>query len=101
VLQFAPDKNAIGSFDLDGRSFTDHRIRLQAGDMVYVFSDGYADQFGGPKGKKFLYRRFRELLVEVSALPTDEQRDRINAGFNAWRGAHEQVDDILVIGIRA
>jgi serine phosphatase RsbU (regulator of sigma subunit) len=69
--------------------------------MVYVFSDGYADQFGGPKGKKFLYRRFRELLVEISTLPTDDQRDRINSAFNTWRGAHEQVDDILVIGIRA
>jgi serine phosphatase RsbU (regulator of sigma subunit)/HAMP domain-containing protein len=101
VLLFAPDKNAIGSFDLDGKSFTDHRIKLQQGDMVYIFSDGYADQFGGPKGKKFLYRRFRELLVEISTHPTERQRGLLQEAFNAWRGAHEQVDDILVIGMRA
>ncbi len=101
VLPFAPDKNAIGSFDLTGHAFTDHRIRLQSGDMVYIFSDGYPDQFGGPKGKKFLYRRFRELLVEISTYPVDRQRNMLNDEFNAWRGAHEQVDDILVIGMRA
>jgi len=101
VLHFAPDKNAIGSFDLDGKHFTDHRIKLLAGDMVYVFSDGYADQFGGPKGKKFLYRRFRELLVEISALDMETQRSKVHEAFNTWRGAHEQVDDILVIGVRA
>lgn len=69
--------------------------------MVYIFSDGYADQFGGPKGKKFLYRRFRELLVDISTHPTERQRTLLNDAFNAWRGAHEQVDDILVIGMRA
>jgi serine phosphatase RsbU (regulator of sigma subunit) len=100
VLQFAPDKNAIGSFELNGFSFTDHRIRLEQGDMIYVFSDGYADQFGGPKGKKYLYRRFRELLVSVSLEPTVVQRERIHAEFSTGRGAHEQVDDILVIGVR-
>ncbi|MBK8499007.1 MAG: SpoIIE family protein phosphatase [Flavobacteriales bacterium] len=101
VLPFSPDKNAIGSLELTGHTFTDHRIRLQSGDMVYIFSDGYADQFGGPKGKKFLYRRFRELLVEISPQPADRQRNLLNDAFNAWRGAHEQVDDILVIGMRA
>ena len=101
ILHFAPDKSAIGSFDLDGRVFTDHRIRLETGDMVYIFSDGYADQFGGPKGKKYLYRRFRELLVEISVHPPERQRVLLNDAFNAWRGAHEQVDDILVIGMRA
>jgi len=101
VRLFAPDKNAIGSFDLDGKSFTDHHIELRPGDMVYIFSDGYADQFGGPKGKKFLYRRFRELLLEISNHPVDHQRDMLQNAFNGWRGAHEQVDDILVIGMRA
>jgi len=51
VLRFHPDKRPIGSFDLEGQEFTDHRILLEQGDMVYIFSDGYADQFGGPKGK--------------------------------------------------
>lgn len=101
VLQFPPDKNPIGSFDLEGRSFTDHRITLLPGDMVYVFSDGYADQFGGEKGKKFLYRRFRELLVEISPHPPARQQQLLQDAFNNWRGGHEQVDDILVIGMRA
>ncbi|MBP6311965.1 MAG: SpoIIE family protein phosphatase [Flavobacteriales bacterium] len=101
VLQFTPDKNAIGSYDLDGTQFTDHRITLMEGDMVYIFSDGYADQFGGEKGKKFLYRRFRELLVSIAKEPTHLQRDQLQDAFMGWRGNHEQVDDILVIGMRA
>lgn len=101
LFTFAPNKTAIGSFDLNGATLTEHRIELRPNDMVYVFSDGYADQFGGPKGKKFLYRRFRELLVEISSQPTDRQRMLLHDAFNAWRGAHEQVDDILVMGVRA
>lgn len=101
VLRFTPDKRPIGSFDLEGHSFTDHRIKLEQGDMVYIFSDGYADQFGGPKGKKFLYKRFRDLLLEVSRFPIERQRSMLDEAFKGWRGAHEQVDDILVIGMRA
>ena len=101
VMHFAPDKRPIGSFDLEGKGFTDHRIKLEAGDMVYIFSDGYADQFGGPKGKKFLYRRFRELLMEISRFPIERQQSMLDEAFRGWRGAHEQVDDILVMGMRA
>ncbi len=101
VMMFSPDKNAIGSFDLNGKGFTDHRIQLEPGDMVYIFSDGYADQFGGEKGKKFLYRRFRDLLLEISGKPVEEQREALQEAFNRWRGGHEQVDDILVMGMRA
>lgn len=101
LIQYAPDKNAIGSFELNGQGFTDHRIELESGDMVYVFSDGYADQFGGPKGKKYLYRRFRSLLLEISKEPLERQRSLLQEEFNKWRGGHEQVDDILVMGMRA
>ncbi|MBL7956446.1 MAG: SpoIIE family protein phosphatase [Flavobacteriales bacterium] len=101
TLTFEPNKAAIGSNELGEKEFLEHRIELREGDMVYAFSDGYADQFGGPKGKKFLYRRFRELLVEVSGHAPDRQRRMLHDAFNAWRGAHEQVDDILVIGLRA
>jgi serine phosphatase RsbU (regulator of sigma subunit)/HAMP domain-containing protein len=101
VVQFTPDKMPIGGFELQGRAFTDHRIQLRKGDVVYIFSDGYADQFGGPKGKKFLYRRFRELLVEIHGLPMERQKIMLLEALNQWKGAHEQVDDILVIGMRA
>jgi serine phosphatase RsbU (regulator of sigma subunit) len=101
VLQYTPDKVAIGSSELPAGSFTDHRIELQKGDVVYLFSDGYADQFGGPQGKKFMYRRFRELLQEIHELPMEDQRAALVDAFTRWRGGHEQVDDILVIGLRA
>lgn len=101
VLRFVPDKHPIGSFELEGKEFTDHRIELEEGDMVYIFSDGYADQFGGPKGKKFLYKRFRDLLLQISNYPADSQSGMLEEAFRGWRGVHEQVDDILVIGMRA
>jgi len=101
VLQYSPDKMPIGGFELQGKAFTDHNIQLQKGDVVYIFSDGYADQFGGPRGKKFLYRRFRELLVEIHGLPMERQKIMLLEALNQWKGAHEQVDDILVIGMRA
>lgn len=101
VLRFQPDKRPIGSFEMDGQDFTDHRILLEQGDMVYLFSDGYADQFGGPKGKKFLYKRFRDLLLEISRYPAERQSSMLEEAFRGWRGVHEQVDDILVIGMRA
>jgi serine phosphatase RsbU (regulator of sigma subunit) len=101
VVPFPPDKRPIGGFDLGDQGFTDHRIQLRKGDVIYIFSDGYADQFGGPKGKKFLYRRFRELLVSIHDKPMDRQKGMLLEALNQWRGAQEQVDDILVIGMRA
>ncbi len=101
IEQFAPDKMPIGGFDLGEHTFLDHHIELRRGDTVYLFSDGYADQFGGPKGKKFLYRRFRELLLQVSAEPMERQKIMLANSLREWRGAQEQVDDILVMGMRA
>ncbi len=101
ITQYTPDKRPIGGFDLGDKSFTDHRIQLHRGDVVYIFSDGYADQFGGPKGKKFLNRRFRELLIAIHDKPMDRQKSLLLEELNKWRGAQEQVDDILVMGMRA
>lgn len=95
------DKVSIGSYEQGEGAFTEHRMQLEPGDMVYVFSDGYPDQFGGPKGKKFLYRQFRELLMRIASLPVEQQKRTLQETLNAWKGAHEQVDDILVIGVRA
>ncbi|QQR88070.1 MAG: SpoIIE family protein phosphatase [Flavobacteriales bacterium] len=101
LIEYNPDKIPIGGAELDGRNFTDHRIRLQRGDVFYIFSDGYPDQFGGPRGKKFLYKRFRELLLTISDRPMERQRTMLLEALNEWKGVHEQVDDILVIGVRA
>ena len=73
---------------------------MEKGDGVYIFSDGYADQFGGERGKKFMYKKFRNLLVEIKDLPAQQQRKILNQKFEEWRGIYEQVDDVLVIGVK-
>ena len=68
--------------------------------MIYVFSDGYQDQFGGPKNRKYMSGRFKKLLVKVSSLSCEEQHKTLDEEFAKWKGSNEQVDDICVIGIR-
>ncbi|MDG2369226.1 MAG: SpoIIE family protein phosphatase [Flavobacteriales bacterium] len=94
------DKFAIGSFNPYTKSFATHKIPLLAGDIVYVFSDGYADQFGGLKGKKYMYKQFRETLLSIKDLPMEEQRLALDNKIETWKGSYEQVDDILIIGVQ-
>lgn len=100
LIQYKADKFPVGAFVGEKRKFTNNSIDLKKGDMVYIFSDGYADQFGGPKGKKFMAGNFRTLLLEASQLPAEQQRLRLNETIESWRGELEQVDDILIIGIK-
>jgi len=101
ITRYKGDRFPIGAFDgSQPQSFTNNEIDLREGDCLYLFSDGYADQFGGLDGKKFMYRRFEELLVEVSALPMDKQKEMLNKRLMKWKGSNDQVDDILVIGIK-
>jgi serine phosphatase RsbU (regulator of sigma subunit) len=81
--------------------FETHKISLVKGDMVYLFSDGYADQFGGYEGKKFKYRRFRHMLLNIHKMPLEDQKAYLDESIEAWKGTNEQVDDILIIGIKA
>jgi len=99
LLQIKPDKQPIGKYD-DSKPFTKHEMDLEKGDVIYTFSDGYADQFGGPKGKKFMYRPFRELLLSIHTKPMSEQHDLLMNAFEEWRGKMEQIDDVCVIGVR-
>jgi serine phosphatase RsbU (regulator of sigma subunit) len=102
ITELKPDKQAIGN-DSDhkhDKKFTNQIFSLEKGDCIYLFTDGYADQFGGPKGKKFGYRNFQNLLVEISGLPMNEQKTRIHQEHLDWKKTLEQVDDICVIGIR-
>ena len=101
-IEIKADKQAIGA-DTDNaevKVFTNHVIPLQKGDCIYLFTDGYADQFGGPLGKKFKYKKFQELLVEIQDNTTEEQKHILNYHHEQWKGDLEQVDDILVIGVR-
>ena len=94
------DKRSIGFFRGKGLPFTNHTIEYKKGDTFYIFTDGYADQFGGPKGKKFKYRQFQELLITSIQEPLQKQEEILTEIFNEWKGNLEQVDDICVIGVR-
>lgn len=94
------DKIPIGAGFTENPEFTNNVIHLQHGDCIYLFSDGYADQFGGPKGKKFKYSRFKEILVEIHSKDMNEQHDILNSMIEGWQGDLEQIDDVCVIGIR-
>ena len=94
------DKFPIGAGFSQNPEFTNNHIQLHEGDCIYLFSDGYADQFGGPKGKKFKYSRFKEILVEIHQKEMPEQHDILNALIEEWQGDLEQIDDVCVIGIK-
>ncbi len=99
LIEIKGDKMPVGEHVLDDQPFTTHHAEIEEGDMLFLFSDGYADQFGGEKGKKFMYRRFKELLIENAEKDLEFQKQKLTDAFEAWKADHEQVDDILVIGI--
>tara|TARA_Y100000589_G_scaffold277537_1_gene272581 strand:+ start:22711 stop:25935 length:3225 start_codon:yes stop_codon:yes gene_type:complete len=98
--KFDADKRPIGGSVDAEFSFHSHLIQINTGDTVYMFSDGFPDQFGGPKNKKFMVKNFRKLLLSVYQLPVEKQKEQILNTFKEWKGDNEQVDDILVIGIK-
>lgn len=94
------DKMPVGINAIDEESFSNHSVRLISNDMVYIFSDGFADQFGGKYGKKFKYRPLKELLIEISDQDLHLQKEILEDKFYKWKGKEEQVDDILLFGIK-
>lgn len=100
LLEFVADKMPIGKHDKQNISFTKHQIGLLKGDIIYAFTDGYADQFGGVKGKKFKYANMKKLLLNNSTREMDIQRELLNNELQAWKGDLEQIDDICIIGIK-
>jgi serine phosphatase RsbU (regulator of sigma subunit)/Tfp pilus assembly protein PilF len=99
LIEYKPDKMPIGFRDTE-EAFTNHIIQVEKGDMLYVFSDGYRDQFGGPDGKRFMIRNFRNLLLEVHEKEPEIQKLILEETLDKWIEKTEQIDDILVIGIR-
>jgi serine phosphatase RsbU (regulator of sigma subunit) len=101
ILEFKPDKQPIGEPFSDVFSgFTNNEFQLQKEDSIYIFSDGYIDQFGGPDKRKFMSKRFKETLINISALPMSQQKDKLLDIFKNWKEATIQIDDVLVIGVK-
>lgn len=100
LREFKANKFPIGNAQQERGIFTNHEIDFVKGDTFYIFTDGYADQFGGDHGKKFMMRRFQELILQINEKSMSEQERILNESIEAWKKDHEQVDDILVIGIR-
>ena len=95
------NKYPVGGAQLDSeRIFTTHVRTLKENDTIYMFTDGYADQFGGEKGKKFMVKRFHDILLGINKLNISDQRNELESQFNNWKGNYEQVDDVLVIGLK-
>ncbi len=100
LLQHEANKFPIGKFIGEKQNFTNNTLQLQKNDQLFIFSDGYADQFGGPKGKKFMVGSFRKLLKSITPLDVKKQKETLNTTLNNWQGEQEQVDDVLVIGVK-
>jgi serine phosphatase RsbU (regulator of sigma subunit)/CHASE3 domain sensor protein len=100
LIEMKGDKMPIGAYEMTRSKFTNHQMDLQKGDMIYLFSDGYVDQFGGEKGKKFMVSNFRKLLLSIWNTSPENQKMVLENTLEKWKDNNEQVDDILVIGIR-
>jgi len=100
LQEFKGDKQPVGIFGKDLKPFKQHLISLSPGDVIYTFTDGYADQFGGPKGKKFKYTQLKSILLSIQHLTLQEQEEIIKQKFTNWRGNLEQVDDVCLIGLK-
>ena len=100
LIETKADKIPLGIYYELQHKYNNHVINYQPGDLIYIFSDGFIDQFGGKTGEKFKYRRFRQMLLEISKYPCLSQEEKISKYFNQWKKDYEQVDDVLVIGIK-
>ena len=99
IIELPKDKMPVGKGE-KVESFTLHAINYKTGDFLYLYTDGFADQFGGAKGKKFKYKSLNELLFANSTLAVQEQKNDLLKTLDDWQGELEQVDDICVIGIK-
>lgn len=100
LIEFKANRMPIGGQFEGYKTYEGHDIQLEEGDCLYVFTDGYIDQFGGPKGKKLLKKRFYELLTDVHETPMTDQKQKLHDYLLDWRNKEEQVDDVLVMGLR-
>ena len=100
LSEYKGDKQPVGIFGKELKPFKQHLVSLKTDDVIYTFTDGYADQFGGPKGKKFKYTQLKEMLLSIQHLSLQEQEEIVKQKFTNWKGHLEQVDDVCLIGIK-
>jgi serine phosphatase RsbU (regulator of sigma subunit) len=101
LIELKADNIAIGSYITNAvETYTNQKLQLQKGDTIYAFTDGYTDQFGGPDGKKFKLNQFKTMLLSMDGVAMDQQKIILEKSIEEWRGVLQQVDDILVIGIK-
>jgi len=100
LMEIKPEKMPVGKHDKDSVPFVGGVFEMEKGDVIYTLTDGFQDQFGGPKGKKFMVKKMREYVLSISHLSMKEQHTRISEVFSNWKGDTEQVDDVCVIGVR-
>jgi len=99
ILEIKPNKEPIGKYD-HKTDFVNHVVQLGKGDTIYLFTDGFADQFGGGKGKKLKSKSFKKMLLSIQDLPLQKQSDYLLEQFEKWKGNIEQIDDVCVIGVK-
>lgn len=101
LLEFKGDRKSVGpDYGFEQKLFKNQKIKIEEEDTIYLFTDGYPDQFGGPEGKKFKYRRFRHLLLTIHQMPMEQQKRILHENIVQWMADQEQIDDIMILGIK-
>ena len=101
ILEFNTDHFNLGDdFGHTKSSFSEEKLTLKKNDIIYLFTDGYVDQFGGEKGKKYKSAQFKKFLLSINNNPMEKQKELIAQNFDQWRGNYEQIDDVCVMGVR-
>jgi len=100
MIDYKPSKFSIGGHTAEGKKFELNSIDVHKGDLIYLLTDGYADQFGGQKGKKFKFKNLKDLILKNSTKPLTQQKIILDNAFESWKGGLEQVDDVCIIGVK-
>ena len=100
LTEYEADRMPIGIHLLEEEPFTNNVIELVKGDLIYIFSDGFYDQFGGENGRKMFTRNFKQMLIDIHQLEIAEQQKELEQRFDQWKGNYRQIDDVLVIGMK-
>jgi serine phosphatase RsbU (regulator of sigma subunit)/CheY-like chemotaxis protein len=99
IREYTGDRNPVGDYLIENKIYTNQEISYEPGERLYLFSDGFIDQFGGDQGRKYTYKRFKEFLLSIQMLPMEIQEKAVKDEFEAWKGNYKQIDDVTLIGI--